>query len=693
MKVIICEKPSLAKNVADALNIRGRKDGYIEGNDYIVTWCFGHLLTLKDLKDYENYDALKWVDITVPIVPDPFEYKVKDDAGVKKQLKIIKQLLKNADEVINCGDADREGQLIIDNVINYCNYKGKIKRLWLPEQTPDTIKEAIKNMKDNSCYDNLNREGLARTYMDWLFGINLTIHLTNKAGTLLKAGRVLIPIVRHIYDRDHAIKTFKPTPYFMVENKKNIPLTYKKKFDEREKEEAKNIMEQLNSNRGKVINITEKEVEKNPKKLFSLSSLQSELSKKYDISFQSSLKIIQELYEKGYLTYPRTNTEYLAEEEKGKVKQVIEKIKEGYKINNISFKDKKTIFDSSKIESHSAITPTTKLPNIKELKEDEQKVYNTVLNRFLANFATESCIILQKEMEIQVGNNNFKIKGKAIKNKGYLEYESEKIENELPNYNLGDEFEIDFKLENKMTTAPAKINESSLSNYLKNPFKKQKLEEETEEEEEENTSDDEDYKMLLKGVEIGTEATRTGIIENAIKIGYIRKNKKNLEITELGEKFIELLDKLKINLYAEKTVEFSQLLKKVYNNEVEIENLLENVRIELRNIYESEVSVQKFVANEKKSFGKCLKCGADIYKGKTKNGKTNYYCSNYRGGCNFTIWGEQKFFKEEIKLKDKDVKDLLKGEAKLKIGDKTDKFRLKISQWNGKEYVGLEKVK
>ena len=204
MKLIICEKPSLAKNVAGALNVRDWKDGYVESNKYIVTWAFGHLLGLKEIKEYEGFENIRWNDITSPFVPDTFEYKVKNDSGVKNQLKIIRELLKNKniESVVNCGDADREGQLIIDNIIEYCRYKGKVERLWLLEQTQETIREQINQMKDNKEYEKLNLEGKARTYMDWLLGINLTVHLSNKSGEKLRVGRVIIPILKYIYDRE-----------------------------------------------------------------------------------------------------------------------------------------------------------------------------------------------------------------------------------------------------------------------------------------------------------------------------------------------------------------------------------------------------------------------------------------------------------------------------------------------------------
>ena len=471
MKLIICEKPSLAKNVAGALNVRGWKDGYIESDKYIVTWAFGHLLGLKEIKEYEGFENIRWNDITSPFVPDTFEYKVKNDSGVKNQLKIIRELLKNKniESVVNCGDADREGQLIIDNIIEYCRYKGKVERLWLLEQTQETIREQINQMKDNKEYEKLNLEGKARTYMDWLLGINLTVHLSNKSGEKLRVGRVIIPILKYIYDREIEIRNFVPEKYYGIESEKNIKLVSKLKLD---KEKAQEKIEELNLHKAKVVSITEKEIKKQAAKLFSFSTLQSFLSEKYQIPFAISSIVIQKLYEDGYLTYPRTNTEYLANNEKEKIAKVIDKIKNDYGYLDIRIRDSKRIFNDLKIESHSAVTPTVKLPNIFELEDIEQKIYKTVLDRFLSNFINEECIVLEKEMLIKVGEEKFSISGKTVKQLGYLKYESEGFTDKVPNLNVDDEFDIDFKVVEKITTKPPRISESNLSQYLKNPLRK-----------------------------------------------------------------------------------------------------------------------------------------------------------------------------------------------------------------------------
>ena len=587
-KLIIAEKPSLARNIASALNVRVSKEGYMENEKYIVSWTFGHLFKLRDVDGYVG-EKRKWSEVKLPFFPEKFEFELKNDSGIKKQYKVLKNLInsKEVDEIVNAGDADREGQIIVDIIINAIKTDKKIKRLWLPEQTEETIRKAINNLEDNFKYRNLHNEGLARTYMDWLMGINLTRYISLKANTLFPVGRVLIPAIKYIYDRDLTIKNFIPKKYFTVEgetmcNGTLLKLICDKKYNLLELEKAKSYSYELNRNKGIVKDIIEKEIILNPPKLFSLSKLQSKLSKENKISFAKSLEIIQNLYEKGFITYPRTNTEYLAEEEKDKVRELI-KLYSNYRLE---FKDSKKIFDSSKIESHSAVMPTLKIPDMNSLNLEEKIIFETVRNRFISNFLKEQAIINQTEIKIAVGNEIFNLKGKSVKQEGFLKYENQKIDNKLPYFEINQEIDVDFKVVDKLTVPPKKVTEENLSNYLKNPFRKEKNQK--------NEDDTQEYREIMKGIEIGTEATRTGIIENAKKYGYITSEKQNFSITEKGIKLIELLDLLHINLYAEKTVEFSILQKDIYNNKKTVDDIIEKTKSELQNIINQDIEVEKF---------------------------------------------------------------------------------------------------
>jgi DNA topoisomerase-3 len=673
-KLIIAEKPSLAKNIANALGVKERKDGYIENSEYIVSWAFGHILELNSIYDYLNNYELKWKDIPLPFIPGKFLYKLKNDEGIKKQFKILKELINRNDvtEVVNCGDADREGQLIIDNIIKEIETDKEIRRLWLPEQTDETIRKEIQNLKNNENYKSLYNEGLARTELDWLLGINLTVYLTVKSGQKLACGRVLIPIIKFIYDRDIEIKNFISKKYYQAEGelvKDNIKVTLTDERKEDTKEKTDEIAKIL-TGKVKVVNIEKKEITKQPSKLFSLSTLQSFLSKSHKIDFATSLKSIQNLYEQGYITYPRTNTEYLAENEKDKVKELI-KVLDMH--DELDFLDSKRIFDSSKIESHSAITPTKKTPQ--ELTGNEKIIYEVVKNRFFANFIKEKTLTEKTTIVIQSQNDRnitFKLTGEAVIQEGFYKYEPKDFKNELPHFTENEEFEVIFEAKEKKTSPPKKVTEEELSNYLKNPFKKELKD-----------SDDEDYKAILEGIEIGTEATRTGIIENAKKYGYISQKKSTYSIEILGEKLIEILDKLNINLYSERTVEFSKLLKKIYREEKSIDDILDLAEKELNNIINQDVEIEKLSKNENlESLGTCPMCHTgQIYEKKSKEGKNFYCCSNQE--CKFFLWEDTKHFNNPIKITKSKLKNMLNG--------KKQAFKMKNKA--GKEYEGYLNIK
>ena len=695
-RLIIAEKPSLGRAIANALNVKkftGEKsNGYYENDKYIVTWCFGHLFKLKDIGDYEGLNNISWEDIALPFLPNPFELKYnpgrneEEGEGIKKQVEIIKELVfkEDIEEVVHCGDAGREGQVIVDEVLEYIGNKKKVTRLWLPEQTEDTIQKQIMNCKENDTYNNLSNEGLTRIYMDWFLGINLSVFLSVKAKTKLNVGRVVIPIVKYIYDREQAIKNFKVEKYFQLESKTEkenikIPLILRKeKF--LNKEEAEKVAQELNNNRGKVISIEKKEVKKYPKKLFSLGKLQSELSKNHKINFERSLKIIQKLYEEGYVTYPRTNTEYLAEEEKEKIKSLINLINQkGY---CLEFKDSKNIFDTSKIEDHSALTPTLKLPE--KLSKEEEIVYQVIFNRFVANFLAEETIVSETILTIQVADKEFKLKGTEIIKAGFYAYEPKKFDNQLPNLVENEEFEINFLAMEKETEPPKKVTESELENYLENPFRKEikEINVESEETEEEIVEDAEDYKNILEGLEVGTVATRTGIISNAKSYGYITQENSNYSITSKGEKLIQLLDELKINLYKERTVEFSKDLKKVFHNMKTIDDVLGDTWSILNEIIENGKDIKPSVEFIE-ALGKCPKCGGNII----EKPKT-YSCENE----DFVLWKESRHYKEKFSINSEEAKKFLANETVQCIltseNKKTRKVNLKM-KLNG-EYVNFE---
>lgn len=653
MILIIAEKPSLARNIADAIGNMKRRDGFLEGNGYLISWAFGHLFSLSDIEYYNPSPdgSGRWTMENLPCFPEKFNFELrkgsdkKPDSGVIKQFNILKALCnrEDVDTVVNAGDADREGEIIVRLCIeNALEFPKKLCRLWLPDQTPETVRQALGEMKEESEYDNLANEGFSRTFIDWLYGVNLTRYATLKTGTLLRVGRVIIPIVKAIYDRDMAIKNFVPEKYFVPVSKEitggeQIELTSKKKFDKTQGAKAAELCRLYNETGAAVTSVKRKKTTVPPGKLYSLSKLQNVLGKKYKMSMAESLEIVQKLYEAGYLTYPRTNSEYLASAEKGKIKKILESCaKVGYPVK---FKDSKSIFDDSKIESHSALTPTYKIPDKNKLTEKEMQVYSTVFRRFIAVFCSEDCVADKTEIVISVGDlEDFVQKGTVILEKGWMKYDDANQKDRiLPSLKKGDKVNIDFKPAEKDTTPPKHYTIETLNNYLKNPFKEEKAAAKAAEAEDDavGTDDTEDYKALFEGLELGTEATRTGIIDNARKSRYIQLKKDVYTILPDGIFLIESLIQMGISMDKYKTAEMGKALKKVFRGEMKVE---ESVALAKKEI--GEVFANKALPPERDTdtgcfmdtVGKCPLCGKEV-----KRFKFNYGCTGYADGCNFKV--------------------------------------------------------
>lgn len=647
MVLIIAEKPSLARNIVAGIGKMNKANGYFEGSGYIVTWAFGHLFSLCDIEEYTGPTSTeKWSMENLPCFPDKFRFRLRYgdnkqvDSGVEKQFNIIKTLCLRDDvtEIVNAGDADREGEIIVRLCIENTGVQGKkLSRLWLPDQTPETVSAALKSMKDEAEYDNLANEGYSRTYIDWLYGVNLTRYATLRTGTLLRVGRVIVPIVKAIYDRDKSIENFVPDIYYALVSKaetngEEIELTSKYKFPKEKAATAQRACDKLNAQTAVVKDKKTSKTTLKPPKLFSLSKLQNYLGKKYKMSMDDSLRITQDLYEKGYLTYPRTNSEYLATAEKDKIKEIIGKVSAlGYPVK---FADKKTIFDDSKIESHSALTPTYKIPKPDALTDEEKTVYSTVLKRFVAVFCSEECVAQKTEMTVSVGDcEDYTLKGTIIVEQGWTKYDSASVSGNkvLPNLNKGDIVNIDFKPVEKQTSPPKHYTIETLNNYLKNPFREEKANAD------ENGDDSEDYKAMFEGLELGTEATRTGIIDNAIKSRYIELKKDVYHILPDGEFLIESISRMGISMDKYKTSELGKALKSVFHGNMTVDESVRLARDEIAGVFTSPdnaIGSPAYTGFFGEAIGKCPLCGKDILRG-----KKSYGCVGYKDkSCNFTVW-------------------------------------------------------
>jgi len=654
MYLIVAEKPSLARNIADAVGGAVRRNGYLECPGYLITWAFGHLFSLVDIEDYQGglpaSGKARWTLDNLPCIPTEFRFELrrgddrKVDPGIARQYDLITALVNRPDveAVVNAGDADREGEIIVRTCVRFALKSPKpMKRLWLPDQTPETVRAALAALEDDDKYDDLANEGYARTYIDWLYGTNLTRYATLKSGKFLRVGRVIVPIVRAVYDRDVEIRNFVPKKYYSIRSAAKtggevVELVSKNRYEADQGDEARAYADRLNAEEAIVTDKSSKTDRMFPGKLFSLSTLQNLLGKKYKMSMNDSLATVQKLYEEGYLTYPRTNSEYLSTNERDKVRRILSGIsKLGYPV---AFRQSKAIFDDTKIESHSAITPTYKIPEKGKLSERENQVYATVFRRFVANFCSEECKVEKSEITVKVGDvETFTLKGTVLVEPGWTKYDDytrrDKI---LPNLSVGDKVNIRFAPEEKETTPPKHYTIETLNQFLKNPFR-----EEREKATEDGAPEDdaEEYRAVFLGLELGTEATRTGIIENAKRSRYIALKKDVYTILPDGEYLVQALDRMKIDMNKYKTAEMGKALKAVYRREMTVPESVALAAKEIGEIFAQKDAIPGQNPGDSgqtgtlgEIVGDCPLCGEHVVRGRFR-----YGCMGFKNGCKFTI--------------------------------------------------------
>lgn len=715
MILILAEKPSVAKTIASFLKANARKEGYFEGNNYIVTYAVGHLISLFDMKDYdkERYSG-SWKMQNYPFIPeDKFRFKV--DKSKNKQFKIIKDLLKRDDieYIINATDNDREGELISFLILMMAKNKKPVKRILVNEWTPEDITRGMSALKDDSEMRNLQAAGYTRLITDWLIGINFTCAATLKYGNgkLLNIGRVILPTVKLVYDRDMEIKNFKPEIYYEIGGKfehTNGIYTgkYKKgketKFDKLE--DARAIIDSIDRSRAEILDKKVTMTKEYAPKLFSLTSLQGYITSRY-ASFTSDkvLSVCQSLYEGkgkgGYITYPRTDSIYLEESLVDKAKKTLEIVKKGHPCEaNIKFSKSKRVFDSSKVESHSAIIPTYILPP-QNLTGDEKIVYEAIRDRFLANFMPPA---EYENTEIITGVDKYKFytKGKVLVVKGFLEiYNKESKASLLPRVEKGDSVDVvDIVPEEKTTTPPKSYTEDTLLKAMKNCGK--------------NVPDDDT--SVLSGYSIGTSATRADVLKKIKQVGYVNKKGKSYYITDLGINLVEIFPvknlfdvdftgKLEKNLLDIQKGAFS---RKDYLNMV-CAFIYESVN-EIKHGQARPINTDKIVYNPKtkkyvkesqlKKYGSkapkaasktkidpdtgleiissCPECGGDIIESDKA-----FACKNYKN-CGFTLWKNDsllaKYKKKPNKTMVKSISKSKKAKVKGMVGPDGNKFDSEI---------------
>ena len=651
-KVIIAEKPSVARNIAEALGAKGRHEGYFEGSGYIVTWAYGHLLELYDAKDYD--EKMKgWRMDNFPFIPEQFLYKSKEESVA--QLNIIKSLM-TADEVdgiISACDYDREGQIIGDIIIEYLNVGKPVERLLLNEWTADEVVAGIGKLISNQKMEPLRDAGISRQWADWMIGINLTSVATLKyqrgSGKALNIGRVLLPTLKIIYDRDLEIEGFVREEYHRLIG------TFKTDQDEKyegvyttedgDKFTDKTVLDELLSNLKNNIGIVQEQTTERkreyPQSLFNLSGLQGHVtSKNKGWTSDKVLKVAQSLYEKKLITYPRTSSLALEESLIEKAQKVLNVHKRGLSYENeIEFHTQKRVFDNSKVESHSAIIPTYMVG--KGLSAEEKIVYDAVKNRFIMQFMP---VAEHDEVTIitSVKEAPFVTKGRIQRVEGWRKVENiQTKEVLLPDVKKGDSVAVDgLKIETKGTNPPKRHTEKSLLRVMETCGKKFKQGDESDEE-----FDSEMIKSILSGFSIGTPATRAETITKLKRIGYIEAKGKSLICTEMGRKMVELFP-VKALFDLEYTGRLEKTLSDIGKGEVSKDEFLENMtsftKDAVQTIKDDAFHIIQNLEEQTKSdrevLGKCPVCGSDVIEG-----EKGFGCTNWKGGCKYVVWKNDRY--------------------------------------------------
>lgn len=546
MILCITEKPSVGRDIARILGANTRQQGYFEGNGYCVTWTFGHLCTLKEPADY--CEAWKrWSLSSLPMIPPKFGIKLIDQDSIKQQFETIRKLILQADEIINCGDAGQEGELIQRWVMQKAECNKPVKRLWISSLTDEAIKEGFQHLRTHKDLESLYIAGLCRAIGDWILGINATRLYTLKYSRdrqILSVGRVQTPTLALVVNRQQEIDNFVPKDSWELKTKyrDTVFSSSLKNYDK--EEEGKKILEELAPLPFEILDIQKKKGKEAPPRLFDLTSLQVECNKKYGMGAEQTLRTIQSLYEKKVTTYPRVDTTYLTEDMYPKCKGILNSLNDYTDLltplRGEKLRKSKKVFDNSKVTDHHAIIPTGQpLPN--GLSEDEKKVFNTIALRFISAFYPD-CSFEQTSVKARVGKVAFKASGKVILDQGWRNVYSGKNTNSnseedelgkdeenatIPPFVKGESGSHLPFLAKKTSQPPKYYTEGTLLKAMETAGA---------------TVDDDDLRDALKANGIGRPSTRAAIIEILYKRGYIRKERKSLRATSAGIELISMIN-------------------------------------------------------------------------------------------------------------------------------------------------------
>ena len=636
MILCIAEKPSVGRDIARVLGATTSRDGYMEGNGYCVSWTFGHLCALLDPNEY-NEQWKGWNMSSLPMVPERFGIKITNDKGVQKQFNTIKTLIAQAEMVINCGDAGQEGELIQRWVYQKAGCRVPVKRLWISSLTEDAIREGFQKLKDQSEYQHLYEAGLMRAIGDWLLGMNATRAYTlrfakgvGKDRQVLSIGRVQTPTLALIVKRQQEIEHFVPRTYWELKTLYRDTL-FSAQLHAEEDEYAITSLEQgqklVDSIKDLPLEITSVEKKKGMEyapRLFDLTSLQVECNKRYGMTADDTLKVIQSLYEKHVTTYPRVDTTFLSDDIYPKVPATLRGIQDYFpQVAPLlplkadggkgagSLPKSKKVFDNSKVTDHHAIIPTGQRPD--NLTDLERKVYDMVALRFIAAFYPP-CQVANTTVLACAGDISFKVTGREVLEQGWREvFAKEKTDDEaeeqkvLPSFRKGESGPHEPQLQEKTTTPPKYYTEATLLRAMETAGK---------------TVEDEELRDAMKENGIGRPSTRAAIIEKLFQRKYIIREKKNIKATEVGINLIHTIISPLLKS-AELTGRWEQKLRAIERGDYTAKLFLDELK-QMTSEVVHEVKADK-------SGMRCPVCG----RGTIIRGKTRYGCSRWREGCTY----------------------------------------------------------
>lgn len=626
MKVILTEKPSVARDIAKCLSINSKHDGYFEGNGYQITWAFGHLVELKEPDEY-NQAWKRWSLESLPIIPEQFGLKARGDASAQKQLNTIKRLFKAADEIICATDAGREGELIFRYILSWAGCVHKpFKRLWISSLTDDSIRKGFAALQNGHAYDGLYRAAKCRSESDWIVGLNATRLYTLKfgrQGSLWTIGRVQTPVLALIVQKDAEISSFVPKDFWELHTLyRDADFQYVGgRFDS--KADAEALLNQIVGRDFRINEVKGKKETLSPPLLYDLTDLQKDMSIRYGLTADQTLSCVQQLYEKKHVTYPRTDSRYLTNDMKPGMKPLLTKLRSKFQgqIEPLDL-DKLVIssrlFNDAKVSDHHAIIPTTALPGA--LSGHEAKVYEAIVIRFIAAFYPPCIKQVTTVLGEVDGKVKFKTTGTIIESPGwqvlYKNDASKPADKELkilPNFVKGETGPQQPSINQGKTTPPKPYNEASLLSIMESAGK---------------TCDDEQLKEALKEKGLGTPATRASIIEVLIKRNYIQRQKKTLVSTELGRHLISIIadDRLKS---AAMTGEWEGKLKKIEHYDYDPDQFMAEI-IQFTQKIKDESDRPLY---DQSRLGDCPLCGQPVIEG-----RKGYGCSAWKSGCQFVLW-------------------------------------------------------